>query len=370
VIVGLTAAIALAASSSGNGSNNSLPQFPNRSHSLPAAAVAYAGGALRVPNLSPYDLSLADDGSLYVSSQQTNIIHRIAKDGTVTVVAGTAKAGYQGDGTAATAAQLNSPGMTGWDRAGNLYLADSLNYRVRKIDPSGQISTVAGTGQAGYTGDGGLAVNAEINEVEELAVAPDGTLYLADYKNNRIRKVTPNGIISTVAGTGSSGYTPGPVPAVSAQLNGPDDLALADDGTLYFSNLGSSTIQKIDPTGTLTTVAGTGTGGNTGDNGPATSAEISNPSVFLGRDGNIYLSDYDHDVIRKINTDGIITTVAGTGQSGSSGDAGPATQAQLKNPTSVVVDASGAIYIADSGNNSVRRVDPNGTMITIARQAS
>ncbi|OHV43314.1 hypothetical protein BCD48_02845 [Pseudofrankia sp. BMG5.36] len=374
LIAGLTTAIVLAASSGGGGGggggdDGSSEAFPDRTHRLPAEAVGYAGQTLRVPNLAPYDLSIGDDGALYVSNLDTHIVHKIAKDGTVTPIAGNAKDGFSGDGGPATAAQVYGPGRVAWDKAGNLYIPDTQNFRVRKIDKTGKITTVVGTGTAGYSGDGGPATQAQINGVEGIAVTADGTLYLADYENQRIRKVTPDGIITTIAGTGEKGYTGTPTPATQAKLDGPNSIGLADDGTIYFANLGSDTVQKIDKTGTVSTFAGNGETGRTGDGGPATGATLSIPDVFLGHDGTVYICAYGSETIRKVTPDGIITTIAGTGAEGYTGDGGQANAAQLKDPTSVVVDANGAIYVADNGNNVIRRIDPNGTITTIARQS-
>ena len=374
LIAGLTTAIVLAGTrgsggGGGGGSTVAPEAFPDRSRRLPAAAVGYAGGPLTIPNLAPYDLSIGDDGSLYVSNLDTNIVHRIAKDGAVTPIAGTASDGFSGDGGLATAAQLYGPGRVAWDKAGNLYIPDTQNFRIRKVDTTGKITTIVGTGVAGYSGDGGPAAQAQINGVEGIAVAADGTLYLADYENQRIRKVTSDGIITTVAGTGEKGYTGTPTPAIQAKLDGPNSIAIADDGTMYIANLGSDTVQKIDKTGTLTTFAGNGKTGRTGDGGPATSATLSIPDVFLGHDGTVFISAYGSDSIRKVSPDGIITTIAGTGAEGYTGDGGPASAAQLSSPSSIVVDAAGAVYIADNGNSVIRRIDPNGTITTIAKQS-
>jgi len=375
LIAGLTTAIALVASNSGGRAHGvrfdtAEEQYPDRTRALPSTAIAYSGPALRVPNLAPLHLYMGTDGSLYVSSLDTDIIHKINKDGAVTPVAGNGQTGFSGDGGPATAAQLNGPGSVAVDKNGTIYIPDTSNNRIRKVTPDGIISTIAGTGTAGFSGDGGPATAAEINGVEGMAVGPDGSLYLADYENQRIRKIAPNGNITTIAGTGTKGYTGTPTPAVSAQLNDPNSIAVADDGTIYIGNLGSDTVQKIDKTGILSTVAGNGTTGRTGDGGPATSATLAIPDLSLGADGTIYISNYGSDTVRKVTANGVITTIAGTGAEGNTGDGGPATAAQLKSPSSVVTDARGAVYIADYGNKQIRRIDPNGTISVIARQAS
>ncbi|ADP85100.1 serine/threonine-protein kinase [Pseudofrankia inefficax] len=377
LIAGLTTAIALAFSrggggggSGGDGVNTAQEPYPDRTRGLPATAIAYSGPTLTVPNLAPLHLFMGTDGSVYVSSLDTNIVHRISKDGTVTPIAGNGTAGFSGDGGPATSAELNGPGTAVVDKNGNIYVPDTANNRIRKITPDGKITTVVGNGTAGFSGDGGPATQAEINSVEGIAVGPDGSLYLADYSNERIRKVTPDGIISTIAGTGTKGYTSTPTPALSAQISDPNSVVIADDGTIYIGNLGSDSVQKIGKDGILSPFAGNGKTGRTGDGGDAANATLSIPDLALGPDGTVYISNYGSDTVRKVTPDGVITTIAGTGAEGNTGDGGPATAAQLKSPSSVVVDASGAVYIADNGNKEIRRVDPNGTISLIARQAS
>jgi serine/threonine-protein kinase len=377
LIAGLTTAIALAFSRGGGGGggggeglNTAQEPYPDRTRGLPATAVAYSGPTLTVANLAPLHLFMGTDGSVYVSSLDTNIVHRISKDGTVTPIAGNGTAGFSGDGGPATSAELNGPGTAVVDKNGNIYVPDTANNRIRKIAPDGTITTVVGNGTAGFSGDGGPAIQAEINSVEGIAVGPDGSLYLADYTNERIRKVTPDGIISTIAGTGTKGYTGTPTPAVSAQISDPNSVVIADDGTIYIGNLGSDSVQKIDKAGILSPFAGNGKTGRTGDGGDAANATLSIPDLTLGPDGTVYISNYGSDTVRKVTPDGVITTIAGTGAEGNTGDGGPATAAQLKSPSSVVVDASGAVYIADNGNKEIRRIDPNGTISVIARQAS
>ncbi|WP_307874439.1 serine/threonine-protein kinase [Frankia nepalensis] len=378
LIVGLIAAIALAASSGGGGGggdqDDAASLYPDRTAALPASAVGFAGQGLRIPNMAPYKVAIADDGSLYVSSYGRDVIHKITKDGAVTTVAGIPSSsdndgGFSGDGGPATEARLNGPGRVAVDAAGNIYVPDVNNFRVRKIDPTGKITTVVGNGEAGFSGDNGPAAQAQINGVESLTAAADGTLYLADYANERIRKVTPDGTITTIAGTGNAGYTSTPTPATSADLDGPSTVALAADGTLYVANLGSDTVQRITPDGVLHPFAGNGKRGRAGDGGPATDAALSIPVAALGQDGSVYIINYGSNTIRKVAPDGIITTIAGTGSEGNSGDGGPAAQAQFNAPEGFTIDASGAIYVADTGNDSLRRIDPNGTITTIARQS-
>lgn len=358
LVAGLTTLIVLATRSSDGGDGGDGG----------SSAAGYVGPTLSVDGMQPYGLSIDEDGILYIPSFITDYVHTIAPDGTVAVLAGSGSTGFSGDGGPATAAEFDGPATVDWDAAGNIYISDALNFRVRKITPDGIITTVVGTGVEGFSGDGGQATAAQIAGVEGIAVADDGTLYLADYNNNRIRKVTPDGIITTIAGTGDAGFTPGPTPATQAQLNGPNGLVLAPDGTLYLGNIGSDTIQKITPDGMLSTVAGDGSTGDGGDGGLATDAQFDNPIPGLGPDGTLYIADYNNNKIRMVDAEGIVTTIAGTGTEGFSGDGGAATSAELAQPGAVVVDGSGAVYFPDNGNLRIRRIDPDGTISTVAVQ--
>ncbi|WP_261559573.1 serine/threonine-protein kinase [Frankia tisae] len=361
LVVALTVGIALAVASSGGGDD------PSRTVAA-RVVTAYRGPALSVQGLSPYSLAIDPDGSLLVSSLATDRIQKITPVGAENDFAGTGAGGSSGDGGPATSAQLDGPGSTARDKAGNIYIGDAKNSRIRKVTPAGVISTIAGTGTAGYSGDGGPAAAAQLNSAEKVTTGPDGSVYFSDYENHRIRKIDPAGIITTYVGTGVAGYSGAGGAATQAKINGPNDITMADDGTLYFADLGSSTIQKVDPNGIISTIAGTGESGYAGDGGPARSAKLNVPSLSIAPDGKtFYIADYRNNRIRKIDPNGIITTIAGTGTEGAGGDGGPAMAAQFKNPSSAVVDGSGAVYIADNGNDQVRRIDPAGTISTIAR---
>ncbi|WP_256788693.1 serine/threonine-protein kinase [Frankia sp. AvcI1] len=361
-VVAATVGIVLAVATSGGGGDDPVDS------AAPRVASAYRGQALSVQGLSPYSLALEPDGSLLVSSLATDRIQKITPTGAADDFAGTGAGGIAGDGGPATAAQLDGPGSTARDKAGNIYIGDAKNNRIRKVTPAGVISTVAGTGTAGYSGDGGPATAAQLNSAEKVTTGPDGSVYFSDYDNHRIRKIDPAGIITTYVGTGVAGYTGAGGAATQARIDGPNDITMTDDGTLYFVDLTSETIQKVTPDGIISTIAGTGEAGYTGDGGPARSAKLNKPSLAIGPDGEtFYIADYNNNRVRKIDPNGIITTIAGTGTEGSGGDGGPATAAQFKNPSSVVVDGSGAVYVADNGNDRVRRIDPAGTIATIAQ---
>ncbi len=286
---------------------------------------------------------------------------------TIATWAGTGVGGYSGDGGAATAARLSQPSQAVLDAAGDLYLADINNNRIRKITAAGTITTVAGTGTASYGGDGGPATSAAISGPRGVAIDPSGTLYIADSANNRIRKVTPGGTITTVAGTGVAGYSGDGGAATSAQLNLPRGLTLDGSGNLYVVDSSNFRVRRITPGGIISTVAGTGTSGYSGDGGAATSAKISQSyDIALDGSGCLYLADTNNHRIRHFCVGATISTVAGTGAAGYGGDGGPATGAVLNGPSGVAVDAAGVLYIADWLNNRLRKVTPAGNITTLA----
>jgi uncharacterized protein (TIGR03437 family) len=298
-------------------------------------------------------------GNFYIADTSNNRIRKVS-NAVIATVAGNGTLGFSGDNGPATSAQLANPWGVAVDSAGNLYIADFGNNRVRKVS-GGVIATVAGNGTLGFSGDNGPATSAQLYAPAGLAVDSLGDLYIADYGNNRIRKVA-GGVITTVAGGGASLGDNGP--ATSAQLNLPYGVAVDSAGSLYIGDWGNNRIRKV-ANGVITTVAGTGTRGFSGDNGPAIGAQLANPEgVAVDSAGDLYIADLGNSSIRKVSA-GIITTVAGNGTSGFSGDGGPATSAQLHLPYGVAVDSTGNLYIGDSGNNRVREVS-NGVIATAA----
>ena len=287
---------------------------------------------------------------------------------------GNGVAGYSGDNGLAVNAGLDlvddvggraPPGVT-VDGLGNLFVTDPGNRRVRRVGTNGVITTVAGNGEQGYSGDGGPATNASMGEPIAVAVDGLGNLFIADYSSNVIRRVDVNGIISTVAGTGISGFGGNGGPATNALLANPLELAVDAFGNLFETDDGL--VRKIDPQGIIITVAGFGygNGGFSGDGGPATNAWLANPSgLAVDSLGNLFIADVESRRVRKVDTNGIITTVAGGGRP-DLGDGGPAIDASLLNPTGVAVDAADNLLIADDGGQRVRRVDANGVITTLA----
>jgi sugar lactone lactonase YvrE len=285
----------------------------------------------------------------------------------ISTFAGTGIQGYSGDGGLCSAANISGPRTMAFDASGNTYISDYFNKRIRKIDPTGIITTFAGIGVQGYSGDGGPAVNAQIDDINGIAVDAFGNVYITDTQNNRIRKINTSGIISTIAGTGVSGYNGDSIPAVSAEIYYPWGIVIDAVGNIYFSEWGYyNHIRKIDTSGIIYTIAGAGAGFS-GDGGPATNALLSYPAgMAMDANGNLYFADSGNQRIRKINTAGIIYTIAGTGAQGSAGDGGNALAAQFNFPNDVALDASGNIYIADYSNNKIRKINSVGIISTLA----
>ena len=305
-------------------------------------------------------------GNTYFAANAWNVVFKVdAATGLLTRFAGNGTAGYSGDNGPATGAQLNTVMGVAADAAGNVYIADTGNNRIRRVS-NGIITTIAGNGFLGYSGDGGPATSAQLNTPWGVAVDPSGNVYIADTENYVVRKVS-NGAIATFAGNGTNpaGYTGGNGPAVNADL--PFSVAVDASGNVYI--VAGGVIRKVS-NGAITTFAGTyGTTGYSGDNGPATSAAFDYlTSVAVDASGNVYAADMDNNAIRKISK-GVITTFAGNGTQGYSGDSGPPASAELNRPNGVAVDASGNVYIADSGNGRIRKVS-NGAIATIAGGAS
>ena len=310
---------------------------------------------------SPAGIALDASGNLYIADSAHHRVRLVdGATGTITTVAGTTSTGFSGDGGPATTANLNSPQGVAVDGSGNLYISDTFNHRVRRVDAAtGVITTVAGDGASGFSGDGGTATSASLKFPRGLAVDAAGNLLIAD-ENHRVRRVdASSGIITTVAGNGTSGFSDDGGPATSASLNLPRGVAVDTSGNVYIADRSNHRVRLVDgATGTITTVAGTTSTGFSGDGGPATTANLNSPQgVAVDGSGNLYISDTLHDRIRRVDAaTGVITTVAGDGVRGFSGDGGPATSANLDRPGAVAIDASGNLFIAVGGNGRIRVV--------------
>ena len=389
------------------------------------------GPALNAQLMSPAGIAVDVSGNIYVSDLDTNSVRRVSADGSITTYAGNGTAGISGDGGLATAARLNTPDGLALDSAGNLYIADRNNHSIRVVSLDGRIHTAAGNGSPGFLGDNGPASLAELDSPEGVAFDGSGNLYIADTQNDRIRMVTPDGTISTVAGIGNGNVfgdggpalaaglilptgvavdaagnlyiadfgnsririvTAGKIEtvagssdgapladqesAISVMLNGPTGVAVDATGSIFFAegSIGSGSglaqgdcrVWKVSPDGVLTVLAGNGLASYSGDGGAATSAQLQGPTgVAADAAGNIYIADTGNHRVRQITPANVIRTIAGTGSAGYSGDGGPAVSAQLNSPMGVALDPAGRLVIADSGNSRVRVIFADGTIHTL-----
>ena len=316
------------------------------------------GGAATAAKLDyPSGVAVDNSGNVYIADLEYAVIRKVNTSGIISTIAGSGTAGYSGDGGPATAAELNEPTDVAVDDSGNIYIADFNNNVIRKVNISGVISTIAGNGIGGYSGDGGAAIAAEFLLPVSVAVDHSGNVYVADEDNNVIRKVNALGIISTVAGNHVQGYSGDGGAATAAELSWPSGVAVDDNGNVYIADGGNGRIRKVNISGIISTIAGNGTGGFSGDGGAATAAELNGPcGVAVDRRGNVYIEDGLNERIRKVNDSGIISTIAGNGTAGYSGDDGVAMAAELNVPADVAVDDSGNVYIVDQFNNRVRMV--------------
>lgn len=314
------------------------------------------------PTAGAYDAK----GNLYVADRNNHRVWRLAPDGVMTTLAGTGEPGFSGDGGAATRARLFTPIAVAVDNAGNVYIADRDNHRIRRVSTAGIIFTVAGTGTAAFSGDGGPALAAALNSPSGLAWAPSGKLYISDTGNNRVRVVDPAGDITTIAGTGTAGYNGDGILATTARLWGPTGVALEADESVVLGDSANYRVRRIGPDGIIRTIAGTGKYGFSGDNGPATQAKLTVPVGVAVDSLGVLLADTDSNRIRRVGTDGIIRTVAGTGEYGTGGDGGPAVEADILKPSGVVCRGDGSFAIFDTYNDRVRYVDDAGIIDTIA----
>ncbi len=310
----------------------------------------------------PQGMALDASGNIYIADLQNNRIRKIdISTGLISTIAGTGTGGYNGDGISATSADISSPSALSFDNAGNLYFSDRANDRVRKINMStGIISTVAGTGTGGYNGDGIAATSAELNFPNEVSFDASGNLYIADWLNNRVRKVDMStGLISTVVGTGTGGYNGDGIAATSAEINSPCGINFDAAGDMYVVEYGGMRIRKINTTGTISTVVGTGTGGYNGDGIIATSAKLDGPAyISFDNAGDMFIGDAINQRVREVSSStGLISTFAGNGTGGFNGDGIAATSAELDLPFFVYFDTLRCcLYIADYANYRIRKI--------------
>ncbi|HZL25197.1 MAG TPA: hypothetical protein VFC39_01560 [Acidobacteriaceae bacterium] len=314
---------------------------------------AATSAALNAPSATAVD----NQGNVYIADTANNEVRKVTPGGTITRIAGTGAMGSSGDGDAAIAATLNAPAGVALDAAGDLYIADTGNNKVRVVDAtSGNISTVAGTGTAGYSGDENTPAAATLSGPTQLAWAQTGVLYVADTGNSAIRAIAPKeSLIATVAGSANPGFDGDGGPGQGAQLQNPRGVAVDNSGNVYIADTGNNRVRELSE-GTITTLAGQQGGGYIGD-GLATSTELNAPAgLAVDTAGNLYIADTQNQRIRIISG-GQISTVAGTGTAGASGDNGTSAAAMLSAPTGIALDSAGNLYIADTGNNKVRSIN-------------
>jgi streptogramin lyase len=307
---------------------------------------------------NPFGLVRGPDGALYVCDVKNHAVRRLARDGTITTVAGRGQPGYSGDGGPAVRAELNEPYEVRFDRSGDMFFVERLNHVVRRVDmKTGTISTLAGTGTAGFSGDGGPARQAQLRQPHSIQFDRTGDLYVCDIGNHRIRRVEmKTGLITTFAGTGEKLTTPDGVRLEGTPLNGPRAIDFDRKGDLWLALREGNAVYRIDMKArTIHHVAGTGAQGFTGNGGPARQATLSGPKgLSLGPDGNVYLADTESHTIRRVDVaKGTIELLAGTGEKGD-GPEGDPLSCKMSRPHGIFVDADGSIYVGDSEAHRVR----------------
>ncbi|MAW64039.1 MAG: hypothetical protein CL473_08695 [Acidobacteria bacterium] len=310
---------------------------------------------------NPYGVIVGPDGALYFCDLDNQRIRRIdPSTGRTTTIAGNGSIGYSGDGGPATQAALNMPHEIQFDRNGHLYIVERDSHAVRRVDGNtGLISTVAGTGEAGFSGDGGPATDAQLRQPHSIAFDPQGRLLICDIGNHRIRRVDPaTGVIDTWAGTGDREDTPDGAPLSGTPLNGPRAMALDPNGNLYLALREGNAIYRIDlNTETLHHVAGTGEPGHTGDGGPATRATLGGPKGLAYHDGRLYVADTENHVIRMVDiSSGLISTVLGDGERGDGPEDDPL-RCRLARPHGVFANDAGGLYVGDSEAHRIRLLE-------------
>jgi sugar lactone lactonase YvrE len=346
--------------------------FPNGFRALaqtaPANNVQATAASLAAPAQVAYDAA----GNLYIADLNDNVIRKVDLAGIITTVAGTGEQGFSGDGGPATSAQLDSPAGVAVDASGTIYIADTHNHRIRKVS-GGIITTVAGTVTSGFSGDGGPAASAMLSNPTALAVDSSGNLYIADTDNHRIRKLSGT-TITTVAGTGEQGFSGDGSAATSAAIDSPNGVAVDASGAIYIGDTHNQRVRMVNSSGIISTLAGNDNKTYGGDNGPASSASLARPrGLSVDAQGNIYVADSDNNRIRliaNIASTASIKTVAGNGSQGFAGDGGPAVNAILDTPRAPAALAAGAFALSDTNNQLVRFVGPDGVIHTIAGQNS
>jgi len=324
--------------------------------------------AINAPVGSVSGVTADKAGNVYFSDINSDKVFRVSTNGIITTYAGSGTAGYGGDGGPATSAALNNPRGLAFDAQGNLLICDGANNRIRKVNTSAMISTIAGNGTGGFAGDGGPAIAASIGGNTRIALDSQGNIYISDPANSRVRRITPDGMIHTFAGNGVYVFAGDGGPAAQASLQYPLGLAFDTAGNLFIADSQANRIRKVSPNGVISTYAGNGTGNESGDGGLATQAHLNSPSgLAFDSSGGLLIADQNGNQIRRVDpSTGLISTVAGTSFYGVGGDGGPAINAQLYSPADLFMTSSSVLLIADFANFRVRALTTKGNLITIA----
>lgn len=313
------------------------------------------GQAIECVLETPSGVAVDGSGNYYICETFAQRVRKVSPDGTISIFAGTGVSGNSGNGGPATAAKLSNPYCIVVDKFDNVYIGEFSV--IRKINTAGIITNYAGTGISGASGTGGPATAAQLMGIRGLAIDGLGNMYVSDIANNVVRKIDNTGIITRVAGTGLATYNGDTLQATDANISEPVGLATDKDNNLYIVSYSQNRVRKVTPDGIITTVAGTGVAGYSGDGSYAASAKLDRPtSICIDKWNNLYVSDSYNDCVRKISNTGVISTIAGNGLSGFEGDGGPATAAKLLNPAGIIIDEAGGMSLCDWGNNRIRRV--------------
>ncbi len=328
--------------------------------------VAYSGDGGPAINAAlnyPKGLAITANGTLYIADTENFRVRVVSPTGIINTLAGNGINAYAGDGGAAVSASLSDVMAVAVNSAGNIYIADASNRVIRQVTASGIVTTIAGIGGVqGFSGDGGLATAADLGRPVALAFDASGNLYIVDSVNQRIRRIGTNGVITTIAGNGNAAYGGDGGPAASASFNFPLGVAVDSAGNIYVADAGNNRVRKISTTGIISTVAGNGQGAFSGDGGAAASAALNLPSdVAVDSAGNLYIADAGNNRIRMVNSTGVISTIAGNSNNGFAGDGGAASQATLNYPWGLATDAAGDVYLADRVNSRIRLIAANLT---------
>ncbi len=342
------------AASAGAGSTGTISTIVGTGSATPSGD---NGPAVSAGIDRPFGVAYDKAGNLYVSDNNSNVVRKVSPSGTITAFAGSTSSTFSGDNGPATAAGLTAYGLA-TDGSGNVYIADFGNHRVRKVAPSGTITTVAGDGTSANTGDGGQATAAQLTTPTGIAFDAQGRMLIVDFGGNVVRRVATNGVISRVAGTGTATFSGDGGLATAAALSHPEGVAVDVNQNIVITDSGNSRVRRIDATtGIITTIAGNGTLASTGNGGPATAATVNFPTgIVVDNANSIFIAENDGDFIRRIGANGVISAVAGDGNGNYNGDNQAAVKAEVNAPNGLAISPASDLVIADGGNHRVRSV--------------